>query len=132
MLGGIIYPIIFTKLQPQIGFAWTVRLMAFIMLGTLSVPVLGMRMRVKPPARRRLVDLAAWKEVPYAIFGIAEFFGYMGVYVPFFYVQLYAQEKMQADESFALTALVLLNAGSFFGRIVRTRVPAPLGAAIVY
>ena len=116
--GGVIYPIIFHELQPRIGFRWTVRLMAFIMLATLSIPMVGMKMRIKPPVRRRLVDLTAWKEVPYAIFGVAEFLGYMGIYIPFFYVQLYAREKVGIDESFAFYLLVLLNVGSFFGRIV--------------
>lgn len=92
--------------------------MAFIMLATLSVPILGMKVRFKPPVRRRLFDLAAWKEVPYAIFGVAEFFGYMGVYIPFFYVQLYASEKATVSDSFAMYLIVLLNTGSFFGRIV--------------
>ncbi len=121
-IGGVIYPIIFHRLQPQIGFAWTVRLMAFIMLATLSVPIVGMKMRLKPPVRRRLVELAAWKEPPYAIFGVAEFFGYMGVYIPFFYVQLYATEKAIVDESYAVYLLVLLNAGSIFGRVVSKNV----------
>ncbi len=97
---GIIYPIIFDKLPPRIGFGWTVRLMAFIMLATLSTPMLGMKVRIKPPVRRRLVDTVAWKEVPYAIFGVAEFLGYMGVYIPYFYVQLYAVEKNIPNDSF--------------------------------
>ena len=125
VLGGVIYPIIFRELQPRIGFGWTVRLMAFIMLVTLSVPVMGMKMRIKPPVRRRLVDLAAWKEVPYAIFGVAEFLGYMGIYIPFFYVQLYASEKIGIDDSFVFSLLVLLNTGSFFGRIVGVRLNQP-------
>ena len=116
--GGVIYPIIFHQLQPRIGFGWTVRLMAFIMLATLSVPMVGMKMRIKPPARRRLVDLAAWKEAPYALFGVAEFLGYMGVYIPFFYIQLYGGEKSIVGESFTVYLLILLNVGSLFGRLV--------------
>ncbi len=99
--------------------------MAFIMLVTLSIPMVGMKTRLKPPVRRRLVELAAWKEPPYAVFGVAEFFGYMGVYIPFFYVQLYATEKAIVDESFAVYLLVLLNAGSIFGRVVSRHVPSP-------
>ena len=118
IVGGMIYPIIFHRLQPRIGFGWTVRIMAFIMLATLCVPMIGMKMRLKPPVRRRLVDLAAWKELPYAIFGVAVFFGYMGVYIPFFYIQLFAVEKMVVDGYFTVYLLVLLNAGSFFGRLV--------------
>lgn len=122
VIGGVIYPIIFHKLQPRIGFGWTVRLMAFIVLATLSVPLVGMRMRIQPPMRRRLMDLAAWKEAPYATFGAAVFLGYMGVYIPYFYVQIYASEKLIVDDSFSVYLLVLLSAGSFFGRLVSDRV----------
>ena len=118
VVGGVIYPIVFHKLQPRIGFGWTVRVIAFIMLATLSVPIIGMKMRLKPPVRRRLVDLAAWKELPYAMFGVAVLFGYMGVYIPLFYVQIYATEKVLVDEYFIVYLLVLLNTSSLFGRLV--------------
>ena len=86
--------------------------MAFLMLAALCVPMIGMKMRLKPLVQRRSVDLAAWKELPYAMFGVAVFFGYMGVYIPFFYVQLFAIEKTIVDDHFNVYLLVLLNAGS--------------------
>ena len=101
--------------------------MAFIMLAALIIPMVGMRMRLQPPARRRLVDLAAWKEPPYTIFGVAELFDYMGVYIPFFYIQLYAIEKASVNATFAVYMIVLLNTGSFFGRLVST---SPRNAAL--
>lgn len=36
-LGGVIYPIVFHKLEPKIGFGWTLRVMGFIALGTCLV-----------------------------------------------------------------------------------------------
>lgn len=51
---------------------------------------------------------------------MGEFFGFMGLYIPFFYIQSYALKSpnSQFDESFAFWLLVILNAGSFFGRII--------------
>lgn len=117
-IGGVIYPIIFTSLEPRIGFAWTTRVVAFIVLGTLTVSVAVMRVRMLPSQTRRLVQPEAFKELPYTLFSVAEFFGFMGLYIPFFYVQFYAIEHnlMSADKAFYL--LAVLNAASVFGRII--------------
>ena len=117
-LGGIIYPILFQKLQTRIGFGWATRVMAFVILATLAIPIACMKMRVKPAAARRLIDISAWGEPPFSLFSMAELFGFMGLYVPFFYIQIYALEKTNIDENLAFYLLTFLNTGSFFGRIV--------------
>ena len=115
--GGILYPIIFHQLQPQIGFGWTVRVIGLIMLVTLIVPVLGMKIRVKPPKRRDFYDPSALREPPLLIFGAAGFFAYMTVYIPFFYAALYGI-KVGVSVDWAIYLLVLLSLGSFFGRLI--------------
>ena len=92
------------------------------MLVTLAVPLAFMRARIMPSTQRKFVELAAWREAPYALFGIAEFLGFMGLYIPFFYVQIYALERAIVDEDLGFYLLALLNAGSFFGRIVSAHV----------
>lgn len=88
--------------------------MAFIMLATLSVPLVGMKMRSKPSTHRKLIDHDAWHEASYALFGVAEFFGFMGLCIAFFYVQVYSVEKRIILDSLKVYLLVLLNAGSLF------------------
>lgn len=117
-LGGIIYPILFQNLQTRIGFPWATRVMAFIILATLIMPIVCMRVRVKPGAARRLIDSSAWQEPSFLLLSVAEFLGFMGLYVPFFYVQLYAIQKTDIDEHLAFYLVTLLNAGSLFGRLV--------------
>ncbi len=119
--GGVIYPIVFRELQPRIGFGWATRVIAFIMLATLIVPLAGMKMRVKPSVQRRIFEPAAWREAPYTLFALGTFFGFMGLYIPFFYVQIYSIKENILGENLAFYLLVLLNAGSFFGRIVSRR-----------
>lgn len=89
-LGGVVYPIVFHRLQPRIGFAWATRVLAFIMLGTLAVSLAVMRTRVLPGKRRALVDVRAFREAPFVFFTLGMLFGFMGLYIPFFYVQSYA------------------------------------------
>ena len=92
--------------------------MGFIALATLIVPLAGMKMRVKPSARLQLFEPVAWAEKPYTFFGIGEFFGFMGVYIPFFYISVYAVQRGITDENLAFYLLAILNAGSVFGRIM--------------
>lgn len=117
-IGGIIYPIIFHQLQPRIGFGWATRVIAFIMLATLAISMSVLKVRVKPSSTRRLLQLSAFKETPYTMFGIAEFLGFMGLYIPFFYVQLYASQKTDMSDDLGFYMLPLLNLASIFGRII--------------
>ncbi|KAH7370849.1 MFS monocarboxylate transporter-like protein [Rhexocercosporidium sp. MPI-PUGE-AT-0058] len=117
-IGGIIYPIIFHQLQPRIGFGWATRVIAFIMLATLAVSMSVLKARVKPSSKRQLLQLSAFREIPYTMFGVAEFLGFMGLYIPFFYVQLYASQKTDMSGTLGFYMLPLLNFASIFGRII--------------
>lgn len=88
------------------------------MLATQLLPIAGMRMRIKPSAARRLFDIAAWKDPAYVAFALASFLGFLGLYIPFFYVQLYSIEKHIMKPDLAFYLVPVLNAGSFFGRLV--------------
>ncbi|OQN99164.1 hypothetical protein B0A48_15013 [Cryoendolithus antarcticus] len=114
-LGGIIYPIVFHTLQPKIGFGWSVRIIGLIALVTLTIPCLVMRPRGKPPPKKKLIDPAILKEVPFGIFNLATFFGFVGQYIPFFFIEQFAAAHGIANPFWML---IVLNAGSIPGRIV--------------
>ncbi|KAI1764724.1 MFS general substrate transporter [Hypoxylon sp. FL1150] len=117
-LGGILFPIIFTRLQPQIGFGWATRVIAFILLGLSVVPLVFMRPRVPPPKHKRaFVDTAALREPPFLMF-CASGIAFMGLYVPFFYLQLYSLHYKTVSQDIIPYLVTLLNAGSVFGRIL--------------
>jgi MFS family permease len=63
--GGIIYPIMFSKLLDQVGFGWAVRILGFTALILQLIPILVMKMRVKPGKVRSLIDWTAFTDVPY-------------------------------------------------------------------
>jgi predicted MFS family arabinose efflux permease len=126
-LGGIIYPIVFHKLEPRIGFGWATRVLGFIMIGTLAFSLCIMKVRVLPPQKRRLIQLAAWKEPPYALFSLACFFGFMGFYFPFYYVSTYAVESGITSPDTAFYFLAILNAASSFGRVLPNALADKIG-----
>ncbi|KAI8630515.1 major facilitator superfamily domain-containing protein [Xylariaceae sp. FL1651] len=117
-IGGIIYPLVFRRLLDTVGFPWAVRVVGFIMLGTLIVPLTVLRMRTQPPAVRKLFDLSAWTEPPYFLFALGGFFGFIGMYLPLYYVETYAIEMKIMGPDMAANLIPILNAGSTIGRIV--------------
>ena len=116
--GGVIYPIVFRRLEQQIGFGWATRVIGFISFVTVWFSVLVMKPRVIPKNTRHLTDLAAFKELPYTLFCIAMFFGFIGFYGPVYYIQPYAIQKHITTENLGFYLLPMLNAASIPGRIV--------------
>lgn len=117
-LGGVIYPILFHKLLPQVGFAWTTRILGFVILGTMMVPNLIMRVRVLPAKSRSLFDLRAFAMPAYSLQVCGFFCGFMGLYMPFFYAQVYALQRHITNENLAFYLLPIMNSTSVFGRIL--------------
>ncbi len=99
------------------------------MLATLTVPMVGMKMRLKPPVRRKLLDPSAWKEPAYTLFAFAAFFGFLGLYIPVFYIQIFAieQQILSQRQELAFYLLAILNTGSFFGRLIPSYIADKIG-----
>lgn len=47
-MGGVVLPIMVNRLIPTIGFGWTMRICAFLMLGLLVITNLTVRSRLRP------------------------------------------------------------------------------------
>jgi predicted MFS family arabinose efflux permease len=104
-----------------IGFRWTTRAIALVMLVTLLIPlgVLQLLSQPGPATRRRdFFNLESFKSKPFLLFCIANFFGFGAIYIIFFYVQLYALEKTDMSASLASYLLCVINATSTLGRLV--------------
>ncbi|SMY28147.1 unnamed protein product [Zymoseptoria tritici ST99CH_1A5] len=117
-IGGVIYPIVFHRLLPTIGFPWTTRVLGFIMLATLAISNLVLKVRVLPAGQRKIIDFSAFREPPFVLFSLATFVGFLGLYTPFFYVQSYAIDTGLAKADLAFYLLAILNAASAFGRVI--------------
>jgi MFS family permease len=89
-LGGVIFPIMVSKLIPQIGYPWTMRAAAFVILGMLVIANLTVKSRLTP--RRKKVDVLEFfrplKEPAFAILCAASFLFFFGTFLPFNYVIL--------------------------------------------
>ena len=130
--GGIVYPIVFRRLLPRIGFAWTVRVMGFIALGTtlISVPMLHTGRVVRGKKPRQLLDVKAFTELPYLVYNIGGFLKFMGFLIPFVYLPIYAETHLHASTDQAFDLLAYANAASFVGRILAAWIANKIGVMV--
>jgi hypothetical protein len=88
-----VFPLLAQHLLPKIGFSWTIRVIGFIMLGTMTLPLFFMRSRLPPRQTGPLVDFAAFKELPYLFFAIGNSLCFLGLYFAIYYVSSADQEN---------------------------------------
>lgn len=126
--GGVTYSIVFNQLQPKIGFGWTMRILAFISLVTLSLPMLVMRRREKPPNTvRSLLELSAFKERPYVLYCASLCMSNVAFFTPVFYMQPYALKHGLQGQTIGLYLITIMNACSVLGRLAPSLVANRIG-----
>lgn len=84
--GGIVFPVIVQQLLPTVGFAWTIRVIGFVMLATNIITISLYRTRLPPRTSGPIIEWAAFKEVPYVLYCVGMFFTFWGLYFAFFYI----------------------------------------------
>lgn len=130
-VGGILYPIIFARLLPVVGFAWTTRVLGFITLFELLV-ALALILPFAPRGGgtpRALFELRALMEPAYGTFCLALFFMWIAYWVPFFFIPTFAEFRLGATASWSFYLLVITNAATIPGRLLAVFVIPYLGVA---
>jgi MFS family permease len=89
-MGGVIFPIMVSKLIPKIGFPWTMRAVAFMIWGMLIIANLTVKSRLPPRPRRfdPMDFVRPCKEPAFLLLCIGSFFFFFGTFLPFNYVIL--------------------------------------------
>lgn len=129
--GGVIFPIVFTQIQLHIGFQWAVRVLGFVLLATSVIATGVMKSQTPPRPSRSLVDRSAFRDVPYLLLNLGLFFGFMGLYVVFNYIQLLALSRTNASSNLADYLLVIINASSLPGRLIPSYYADKIGSVNV-
>ncbi|KAJ9653199.1 hypothetical protein H2198_007610 [Neophaeococcomyces mojaviensis] len=116
-LGGVIFPIVVSRMIPETGFPWAMRTCAFIILGLMIFANFAVSSRV-PPMKRKFELMAfvrPFTEVPFALVTTATFLFYYGMFVPFAFI---VSDAVSHGMSLTLAEYLvsILNAGSVFGR----------------
>ncbi|KAG8405756.1 hypothetical protein J3458_021691 [Metarhizium acridum] len=117
-LGGVIFPIMVSRLIREVGFPWAMRTCAFLILALLIVANLTIR-AAHPPRPHKLTKAQLAK--PFSefdfVFLCAGFFCFtFGIFVPIDYLPVQALDA-GVDPNLVQYLLSILNAASLFGRL---------------
>jgi len=116
--GGTIFPVIFSRLVPQIGFKWTMRVIAFILLACLGFANLVLERRLPPTnVSGGLMNIRQFKNVAYSLYTAAGFISFLGLYTLLTYID--ASAPSQGVSSNLVPYMVAIaNTGSALGRLM--------------
>ncbi|EMD00408.1 hypothetical protein BAUCODRAFT_118181 [Baudoinia panamericana UAMH 10762] len=117
-VGAVVFTLIFERLWPRIGFGWTTRVIAFIILGSLLLPLLTMRKWVARSPRRALINTPALREPAFDLMLCTMLFMFMGMYVPYFYIEVFSTKAGVINSSLEKYLVTSMNVGSFAGRLL--------------
>ncbi|KAJ3511807.1 hypothetical protein NLJ89_g3884 [Agrocybe chaxingu] len=131
-LGSVLHPIMLNKLiNEHIGFHDGVRISAALNVALLLIGLSVMRTRL-PPKPVQTFPVVEWFKDPAFCASVASaWFIFLGLFYPVFYIQLLAVMR-GVDRKFAFYALPILNAASFFGRIIPPMFAPKLGVFNVW
>ncbi|KAL9110111.1 MAG: hypothetical protein Q9227_005305 [Pyrenula ochraceoflavens] len=116
-LGGVIFPIMVERLVSRVGFGWTMRICAFLILFLCVIANLTVRARIPPnPRPFRFMDfIDPLFELAFLLNAIAYFLFYFGMFIPFTYIILSGTANGMSA-SLAGYLVPILNAASVIGR----------------
>ncbi|KAL7269482.1 hypothetical protein RUND412_007855 [Rhizina undulata] len=116
--GGIIFPLAINYLIPQIGFAWTVRVVGFICMILLVGGTGLIRRNPRIPPKKganALMDLTAFKDMRFTLTTAGIFMLEWGLFVPTTYLTSYSIANGMS-RTLANEVVAILNAASILGR----------------
>lgn len=92
-VGGVIFPIMVAKLVPKIGFPWTIRVVAFVILGICVIVNVTVKSRLSPRPKPWSAKSFGFpfREATFVTFVLANFVFAFGTFIPYNFIILQAQ-----------------------------------------
>ncbi|KAL5536616.1 hypothetical protein ACEPAF_439 [Sanghuangporus sanghuang] len=133
-LGGVIYSIMLNNLiNGRMGFAWAVRIVAFLTLGCCVIAnlvIFEVKREISQTMRNREKSISIW-DTPFILIMLGAFLASLSTYFPIFFIQLFARLH-GVDEGLAFYSVSIFNVSCTLGRIVPNFLADRFGPMNVY
>ncbi|KAK1570247.1 major facilitator superfamily transporter [Colletotrichum navitas] len=117
-IGAVLFTVIARQMIEKPGHQWTLRTMGFLILADSIVIFLIARPKAATRKGGPLLELSAFKELPYLLFTIGMFFALLGVYFAYYYVPNFGRDKLKLQPNETLTVLIVMSAVGIIGRLI--------------
>ena len=117
-VGGVIFPIMVNQLIPKLGFPWTMRIGAFMILGLGTTGILTVRSRF-PPVKRPVVlkeFVVPLKEPVFTLLTFGCFLFFLGMFLPINFLILQAS-TVGMSRNLANYLIPIFNAARYVNQI---------------
>ncbi|KAK0193029.1 major facilitator superfamily domain-containing protein [Armillaria mellea] len=115
-LGGTVIPIAARNLLPLVGFKWTMRIIALILLLGLGLSNLLIKRRLPPTdVRGGLFNFREFKSASFSLYCASTLTSFLGIYTVLTYIDVSAT-KVGVPEDFSFYLVSIANCSSGFGR----------------
>ncbi|KAF6818055.1 MFS monocarboxylate transporter [Colletotrichum plurivorum] len=116
--GGMAFPVIAYFAMPRLGFRWAVVIMGCVITFNAVMILSFTRARVVARKPRSLLDLRAFRELPYTLFAVGSFFALWGIYFAYFYIGIFGRSVLDFSLTQSLLSIIVMNGVGLFGRII--------------
>lgn len=116
--GGLVFPAVVMRLLPRIGYGWTMRTLALIVLVTLIPCLLFLKQRLPPRKTGPIVEWTAFKEMPYCLYAVSMFLIFWGIYVGYFYIGSFGRNVIGVSQSTSIDLLMVMNGVGIPARLI--------------
>ncbi|ORY75340.1 major facilitator superfamily domain-containing protein [Leucosporidium creatinivorum] len=126
-LGGVIWPIMLSRLLREVGFGWSTRISAFVVLVACGAATIILEPRVAPKRGQSIIpDFSLLRKKSFLALLLANCIGYFALFGPIFNIQSRAV-SLGVRASLTPYILPILNAVSLLGRIIPGMISDRLG-----
>ncbi|KAJ5528345.1 major facilitator superfamily transporter [Penicillium frequentans] len=118
-VGGVIFPIMISRMIKSTGYPWAMRTAAFLILGLQIIAIFTVRPRIKPVPKKMPVGrfAAPFTELPFAMLLLGIFVLTYGIFIPIDYLAVQGLEEAHMSEEMSQYLVSIFNGASLFGRL---------------
>lgn len=111
-IGGVVFPIMISRMITEVGYPWAMRTAAFLILGVQIFAIITVRPRTKPIPRKVSLKgyITPFAEYPFAMLLLGLFFLTFGIYLPVQYMALSGYAVAKMPEQLAQNLIPIFNA----------------------
>lgn len=114
-LGGVVFPIMISRMVDSVGYPWTIRTAAFIILALQVIAISTVRSRTKPVPKKMPVGrfAAPFTEFPFVMLMVGIVILTYGIFVPIVYLAVQGFQEAHMSEQMSQYLVSIFNAARY-------------------